>query len=209
MIIKPNSRILFQGDSVTDAGRDREDFISLAPGSYPAMVAERFRALYPELPVEFLNRSVSGDTSEMMAARWQTDCMDLQPDIVSVLVGINDTWRACDGGAYTSPEKYVQNLSQVLDQVKSIHAQIIIMTPFLLPAEDKLRLRDDLNGKLAAIRSLAEKYADVFVELDKTFQTLVSLGAPWNRFTPDGIHPNERGCEIIADRWLQEVGAAL
>ena len=85
-------RVLFQGDSITDMGRDRGDIRNMGSG-YPLFVASNFRAARPNFDIDFFDLGISGDRVRDLRARWQSDCLDLRPDVLSVLIGINDTWR--------------------------------------------------------------------------------------------------------------------
>src|SRR5215217_1440945 len=104
-LIADNAVVLFQGDSITDAGRlDSADGMGFGYANY---AAAWFSALYPEKRVRFLNRGISGNRAVDLERRWQADCLDLKPDWVSILIGINDTWRRYDGNDPTSTEQYI------------------------------------------------------------------------------------------------------
>ena len=105
-IINPGDLILFQGDSVTDCGRSRDSDDQLGSG-YANMIAAQFAVRFPELKARFVNRGVSGNRVKDLAARWDEDCIALQPDVVSILIGINDTWRRFDSQDPTSAENYL------------------------------------------------------------------------------------------------------
>lgn len=94
-MLKKNSLILFQGDSITEWGRNYADSNDLGTG-YAMMCSAWIKSLYPELDLRFLNRGVSGNRVIDLKKRWQQDCIDLQPDVISILIGINDTWRRFD-----------------------------------------------------------------------------------------------------------------
>src|SRR4051812_13548877 len=93
--LKQGDKVLFQGDSITDCGRNREVATDLGKG-YPLMVAAAFGAAYPEMGVTFINRGIGGNRVVDLQSRWQEDCIDLQPDWVSIYIGINDCWRRYD-----------------------------------------------------------------------------------------------------------------
>ena len=127
-IIKPNSTVLFQGDSITDWGRDRKDPDSLGNG-YPLVIASMFPALFPELNVKFINRGIGGDRTEHLVARWQEDCIDLKPDFVSIMIGINDVWHAFNKRIETvSLEQFTLNYSTILQMIReNLDAQVLLM----------------------------------------------------------------------------------
>src|SRR6187431_1373065 len=114
--LQPDDRILLTGDSVTDWGRDRSDPTSLGHG-YAGILAALAGARRPDLGLTFLNRGVGGDTSGMLRERWEQDAVALEPTVVSILVGINDTWRRYGGGPTTSVAEYEDHLRAVVGTV--------------------------------------------------------------------------------------------
>ena len=125
-------RVLFQGDSVTDAGRIRENPADLGQG-YPQYAAGLLQKRYPEISWEFINRGIGGNRTGDLLARWRTDCIDLQPDLVSILIGINDTWRTFDQNDPTSVERFEENYRRLLEDVQAhTHAKILMLEPFVL-----------------------------------------------------------------------------
>ena len=133
MQIKPRSLILFQGDSVTDCDRKFESMIDLGKG-YPNMIAGALWAKQPDDGLKFINRGISGNRTKDLYMRWVGDCINLQPDYVSILIGINDVWREFDSNDATPIEAFETNLRNVLDLTKrETDAKIIMMEPFVLP----------------------------------------------------------------------------
>ncbi|WP_099222746.1 SGNH/GDSL hydrolase family protein [Listeria costaricensis] len=197
MKIKADSRILFQGDSVTDAGRDRSKADHLGEG-YVSMIAEKWDG-----PGTLLNRGISGNTSADMAKRWQEDTIDLQPDVVTILIGINDTWRSFDTWQDTSTSAFKAVYEQVLRETRDkTEAQIILMEPFVLPwPEDRKEWRSDLDPKIQVVRELAAAYKTGFIPLDGLMnQAGIQYGA--ETIAADGVHPTAAGHALIADIWL-------
>lgn len=205
--IEPNARVLFQGDSITDAGRSRLDDADLGRG-YAAMVAAWFSARYPERNVRFLNRGISGNRSRDLCARWQEDCLDLKPTWVSILIGINDTWRRYDSDDPTPVEDFEANVRAVLDRTRSnVQAHILLLEPFVLPVpEDRRAWRVDLDPKIHAVRRLAREFEADLIPLDGLFAAAAVHRDPafW---LPDGVHPTPAGHALIAQAWLRAVGA--
>lgn len=207
LLIHTNDLVLFQGDSITDAGRNREISEDLA-GGYAGKAAALFRARHPELGVRFLNRGISGDRSSDMLNRWQTDCIDCKPDVISIMIGINDTWRRYDSGLPTTAKEYADNLESALRQAKETGARIVVISPYLLPAEDKAHWRaEDLDDKQAACKALAEQYADAYLPMDDIFREYLA-SHPDADCSPDGVHPNDLGAQIIAEHWVELVEQA-
>ncbi len=205
MLIDNHDLILFQGDSITDAGRDRQQSEDLGWG-YTALIAAWFSAAHPEMNVRFLNRGISGNRAGDLRARWDADCLILRPNWVSILIGINDTWRRYDSNDPTSTEAYADNYRAILSEVKANGSKILMLEPFMLPYPDDRRAwRVDLDPKIQAARELAREYADVYVPLDGFFARAASRREPafW---LPDGVHPSLAGHALIAQAWLQAVG---
>src|SRR6266581_547530 len=148
--------VLFQGDSITDAGRNRDEPYLLGNG-YAMMAASWFQALYPEREVRFLNRGIGGDRVKDLVVRWQKDCLDLNPTWLSLLIGINDTWRRYDWNDATSVDSYEASYRALLDRVSErLDARLILCEPFVLPVgADRDSWREDLDPKIAVVRRLA------------------------------------------------------
>lgn len=202
-------RILFQGDSITDAGRDKSDPHHLG-GGYPKFAAELIRGRFPGKDFEFLNLGISGDRSRDLLARWQADCIDWQPDVVSILIGINDTWRAFDSNSPTSAQAYEDNVRRLLEDIKAhTKAKILMMEPFLLQnSPDKDAWREDLNPKIMAARRLAREYADAYLPLDGLFATASVRQEP-AYWAGDGVHPSEAGARFIAEYYAGAIAPLL
>lgn len=207
MLLKQGELVLFQGDSVTDVGRNRDDGNDLGFG-YPMFVASWFSAMYPDANVRFINRGVSGNRVRDLKARWRQDCLDLKPDWVSILIGINDCWRRYDSNDPTSVEAFEADYRYILDQVKEeLGAKIIILEPFVLPTpEDRMQWREDLDPKIQAVRKLAREYGALLIPLDGIMAQACTRREPafW---AADGVHPTPAGHALIAQAWLKAVGA--
>ena len=205
MVIKDNSVVLFQGDSVTDAGRDRDDINSFGQG-YPLMAASMFAANHPTMNVTFINKGVSGDRTTELMARWQEDCIDLKPDVVSILIGINDCWRRFDNNNPMWEDDFHYNYKSLLTQVKEkLNAKIILMEPFLLPyPEDRKQWRVDLDPKIHKVRELAKEFNAIYIPLDGIFAQM-SVGKEDGFWSADGVHPSDAGHALIAKNWLKAV----
>ncbi len=208
MIIKKNSIVLFQGDSITDASRVRHDSADLGRG-YAMMAASWFNAMHPEMNVNFLNRGISGDRVRNLKTRLQEDCIDLKPDVISIMIGINDTWRHFDAcGEFTSAEAYKRDYSDILNQIREkTEAIIILCEPFLLPftKEQGSKWRADLNPKIQAAKELAVEFDAIFVSLDGVFAKAAEIRKK-SFWLYDGVHPTPNGHALIAQNWLRAVG---
>ncbi len=205
MQIEDGSVVLFQGDSITDAGRLQQNGDGLGRG-YAMMAAGWIGALYPERDIQFLNRGISGNRAKDLKNRWQEDCLALKPTWVSIMIGINDTWRAFDSKDPTSPEDYRAACDSILADVHDkLDARIILIEPFVLPyPEDRKTWRADLNSRIDIVRDLARKYHAILVPLDGIFAEACTRREPvyWAQ---DGVHPSLAGHALIAQSWLQAV----
>lgn len=198
--------ILFQGDSVTDCGRDRSNGSDLGQG-YPSLIAARLWAEYPELELTFLNRGISGNRVSDLEARWDEDCIRLQPNWVSILIGINDTWRRYDSNLISPIDEFTACYRRILEKTQQkTGARLILCDPFVLPyPEDRIQWRDDLNPRIDAVRDLAREFGAIYVPLDGIFAAASTRreAAFW---APDGVHPSLAGHGLIAQAWLKSVG---
>lgn len=198
--------ILFQGDSITDTGRNRNDAHSLGNG-YALMLAGKLGALYSELNLTFYNRGISGNTAADLQERWAEDCLELKPTWVSIYIGINDTWRRYDSGKETSAEAFEASYRDLIERTKSeTGARLVLIEPFVLPVpEDRIRWREDLDPKIQVVRKLAREYGALLVPLDGLFAA-ASMKAESAYWAPDGVHPTPAGHALIADAWLKATG---
>ena len=205
-LIAEGSLVLFQGDSITDGERVRTQADDLGRG-YARHIAAEFSALYPEQGVRFLNRGVDGDRVRDLRRRWQADCLDLHPTWVSILVGINDTWRRYDSGDATTVEAFEADYRAILAALLGPAPRLIICEPFVLPVpEDRLTWREDLDPKIAVVRRLAREFRAVLVPLDGVFAQAATRRDP-GFWAPDGVHPSPAGEALMAQAWLRAVKA--
>lgn len=197
-------RILFQGDSITDAARNRENIHDLGNG-YPKYAAQLIKDSFSDKEFEFINLGISGNQTKDLVQRLQTDFIDIQPDIVSILIGINDVWHNSEGKKWLSNQRFEDNYRTVLSAIKEkTNAKIIILEPFLIPVEDKLFFREDLDPKIQIIRKLAYEFADIYVPTDGLFAA-VHLGNKPTDFANDGVHPTEKGAKLIANHYFAAI----
>lgn len=206
MILKNNDIVLFQGDSVTDCGRSREDDKDLGNG-YPMMIASWLSALYPEINLKFINKGISGNRVRDLKGRWENDCIKLNPTFISILIGINDCWRRYDSNDPTSVEDFEKDYRYILKQIREkTDARILLLEPFVLPVpEDRRAWREDLDPKIHVVRELAREFKAMLLPLDGIFSSASAFKEPafW---LPDGVHPSPAGHALIAKEWLRITG---
>lgn len=197
-------KILFQGDSITDAGRDRSDPHNLGEG-YPKYAAENIAEAFPDMDFEFVNLGISGNQTIDLVNRLEEDFIAQQPDVVSILIGINDVWHRAATKEWLSDEKFEENYRTVLKAIKArTNAKILIIEPFLIPVEDKLFFREDLDPKIQIVRKLAREYADAFLPMDGLLAAGY-IGTEPTVYAADGVHPTEEGARFIGDYYLEAV----
>lgn len=203
-----NETILFIGDSITDVDRNREDKKDLGKG-YPLLTAAHLLESYPERHLTFINRGISGDKVVDLINRWKEDCIEIQPTVISLLIGINDIWHSIDKETCTIQESLdtFEFYYRILVQTAKEHtkAKIILIEPFVLKDPDEQSLWEaQLNLRLKIIRRLAKEYNTDYLELaDK----LKEYGNKWGNdsITNDGVHPTLAGHSLISKTWLENL----
>ncbi len=197
-------KILFQGDSITDAGRNRDDYHDLGAG-YPKYAAENLREAFPDTDFEFINLGISGNQTIDLVNRLESDFVEIQPDIVSILIGVNDVWHHAADKSWIPNEVFEERYRTVLEAIKTrTNAKILMIEPFIIPVEDKNYFREDLDPKIQIIRKLAREYADAYLPMDGLFAAAF-IGVNPTEYAADGVHPTETGAQLIGDYYLEAV----
>ncbi len=202
------SVLLFQGDSITDCGRDRgvtepNDARGLGTG-YPLLLAARLLSEHPAAGLRVLNRGVSGNTVPDLAARWDADTLALRPDVLSVLIGVNDIWHKFDGSYQGTVADYESGYAALLARVKQAapRVRLVVLEPFALrtgAVTDAWFPEFDQRRTTAA--RVARAAGATFVRLQGMFDRLVRA-APPAYWASDGVHPTVAGHGAIAREWL-------
>jgi len=206
MLIDPNDRILFTGDSITDCGRVREDAQHLGFG-YAALTAAHLQARLASPQLKIFNRGIGGNRVCDLLQRVEPDLLALQPTVVSILIGINDTWRRYDGGNVTEAAAFERDYRAVLEKIaRHLKARVVLLEPFLLHVpEDRHAWREDLNPKIDVVRKLAVEFGAELLPLDGLFAQAATQ-APPAYWAGDGVHPSAAGHALIAETWLENAG---
>ena len=203
-------KILFQGDSVTDAGRDRSNPADLGEG-YPKFASAMIQDSYPDTEFEFVNLGISGNRTEHLVARLESDFIEVQPDIVSIMIGINDVWHHYEHDLVeTTDEQFEANYRLILDNIKSrTNARILLIQPFLLASVVPSRgiLCEELARKQEIIRKLADEYADAYLPLDEVLHTEATEEPA--HYSADGVHPTPDGACYIGEAYLRAVAPLI
>lgn len=194
--LDPRRTVVFAGDSVTDCGR-RADREGLGDG----YVRDLHDTFGPQRP-RIVNVGISGNRAVDLVDRWQSDVLKHEPDVLSVLIGINDTWRRYDEDDPTSTESFEQSYRELLEPVQ---AKLVLIEPFLLAVkEEQHAWRDDLDPKIEVVRRLAAEYGAILVPADVEFNRQAeSVGA--TTLADDGVHPTAAGHRFLAELWHRTV----
>ncbi len=201
-------KILFQGDSITDCDRKKRREDSLGEG-YAKKVAEAVGILYPKTEIEFINRGISGNRVGDLFDRYEEDILAIKPDIISILIGINDTWRRYDSNDETLPVDFKHIYNTLLSDIKRDlpDTKIIIMEPFLLNSvPERILWREDLDPKIGIVRELARKYADAYIATDGLLLQYIVSGYTDEEIAADSVHPTDIGHALIAREYLKVLG---
>ena len=206
-----NCKVLFQGDSITDGKRGRGSDPNHILGHGYAFICAAFMGYkYPEKNYHFINKGVSGDTAGDLYARWPNDTLDLSPDIISILVGINDSAKEAKSEERFRCLRYKSTLKLILDQTTKIlpNAKFILMEPFTLNTgniekEDYEKLYTLVKEKQREAKELSQEYNTEFVPLQKRFEQAIK-SKPTDYWIWDSIHPTYNGHGLIANAWLED-----
>ncbi len=210
--IKPNDIILFQGDSITDAGRNRENSEpnnSQALGNgYAFLATANLLHGHPTHQLNIFNKGISGNKVHQLLERWDEDCLDIKPNILSILIGVNDYWHTLGGGYDGTIQVYRDDYRKLLDRTLAAlpGIQLVIGEPFAVnnvkavtdawfPAFDEYR---------QAAQEIADEYKAAFVPYQQVFDE-ASKEVPPAYWTYDGVHTTLAGAQLMAEAWLSAV----
>ncbi len=204
-----NARVLFQGDSITDGGRGRNQDLNHVFGQdYAYLIAAREGAAHPERHWLFLNRGVSGNRVGDLAKRWQSDTLDLKPDVVSILIGVNDVDLSLVRGEPVPVGDYEKGYDELLAATRAANPNVkfVLGEPFFLPgrhnATNYAAWAAVMPQMRAVVERLAAKYHAPVVHFQKIFDTATQR-APAEYWIWDGIHPTAAGHQLMADEWAR------
>ena len=202
-------KILFQGDSVTDAGRDRSDPHDMGNG-YPRFASAMMQDSFSDKEFEFVNLGISGNRTEHLVERLEADFIEIQPDVVSIMIGVNDVWHHYSHGIETTDEQFEKNYRAVLDALKTrTSARILMIQPFLLETVDpaKQAYTEELARKQAIVKQLADEYADAYLPLDEILHTETQEEPAY--YAADGVHPTPDGACYIGEAYLGAIAPLI
>lgn len=199
-------RILFQGDSITDAGRDKRNYFDLGHG-YPKYAAQLIKENNPNSDIEFINLGLSGNRTDQLFDRLYTDAIALQPDIISILIGINDVWHRHEScKIMTTDEQFEVNYRTILTHLRAnTSAKILMLSPYLLDSDQTAELRPDVDKLIPIVKKLADEFADVYIPLDELFAQAITVAPEKCYYSADGVHPNDNGARFIGKLYAEEL----
>jgi lysophospholipase L1-like esterase len=194
----PNARILFQGDSITDGNRGRTpDPNHILGHGYVFIIAARHGAAFPELNLDFINRGVSGNTVLDLEKRWQEDTLDLKPDVLSILIGVNDSAKG------VPLDQFEQVYDKLITEARTANPKlkVVLCEPFVKPTGG---VNEDIRKRQEIVARLAHKHGAALVHFQPIFAE-AARRAPADYWIWDGVHPTYRGHQLMADEWERVV----
>ncbi|MDA3928131.1 MAG: SGNH/GDSL hydrolase family protein [Prolixibacteraceae bacterium] len=208
--LKDNAVFLFQGDSITDGNRGRnEDLNHIMGHGYAFSIASRVGADYPEKQYQFYNKGISANKIIDLEARWQTDTIDLNPDVLSILIGVNDSASIIDNWIpMVTLKKFEETYNQLLAKTREEFPEILFVLgePFIALGSRTIdnweAYQVDIKQRQKVVRKLAEKYNAVFVGFQTIFDAAFEK-APVEYWIWDGVHPTVAGHELMAREWIR------
>ena len=204
--------ILFQGDSITDSGRNKEDqgfnTARILGSGYPLLAGAALISKYASLNLKVFNRGISGNKVYQLAERWDKDCLDLKPDVLSILIGVNDIWHKLNGNYSGTPEIYRNDYIALIERTKKTlpGIKLIICEPFGVRgvrAVDDSWYPEFLEYQKIA-REVATRFNAVFIPYQSIFDE-AQKKAPGSYWTGDGVHPSLAGAQLMAEAWLRAI----
>ena len=201
-------KFVFQGDSITDAGRDRDNIASFGVG-YPNLVASELMCKYPG-EYEFINEGVSGDRIVDLYARIKQDLINHKPDYLSILIGVNDVWHELNEQNGVAAPKFEKVYSMLIEEIKEAlpDIKIFILEPFVLKGCGTERYFDeflaDVKLHAQAAKNVADKFGLTFIPLQDKFDEASKL-MPDTYWLADGVHPTAAGHGLIKDELVKKL----
>jgi lysophospholipase L1-like esterase len=213
--ISKGATLLFQGDSITDMkwGRNQNDRNHYLGHSYVYLIASRLHTDMPEAKLNFLNRGISGNTVANLKARWQPDALDVNPDVLSILIGVNDIGRAVRSNMKVNVDAFAADYRSLLDQSRQANPKlkIVLLEPFVLPVTRVKVEWKAWRGQIDELRSvvavLASEYKTILIKTQDIFDDDAKRVEP-SHWIWDGVHPLPQGHELIARHWIESVANA-
>ena len=212
--LKRDSVILFQGDSITDSGRKRDSVtcnnIDQLGTGYALFTATSLLTKYADRQPKIYNRGISGNKVYQLRERWENDTFDFKPDVLSILIGVNDYWHTLNGSYSGTVHIYENDLRSLLRYTKDKlpDVQLVLCEPFALSGGSAIKDSDwfpMFNDYRAALKKLAGEFNAVFVPFQSAFDEAIKK-APATYWSADGVHPDLPGRQLMAEVWVKAAG---
>ncbi len=212
-LFEKGASVLFQGDSITDMGRGRTlDPNHLLGHGYVFLVCAEEAAAFPERAVTFINRGISGNETGQLAERWKADALDLKPDVLSILIGVNDLNHALKGKGRFPMDKYERAYDKLLAAAVAAvpGVKLILGEPFYAVGDATAVRWEEREAAMAGMRAVVErlgaKYRAAVVHYQKMFDAAAER-APAPYWIWDGVHPTFAGHQLMAGEWRRAYSA--
>lgn len=210
--LEKNNVILFQGDSITDAGRNRENKgfnnAGVLGTGYVLLAAAGLMEKYPHLNLNIYNKGISGNKVFQLAERWEADCLDLKPDVLSILIGVNDIWHKLDGNYDGTVETYRKDFFALMERTKKTlpSVKVIIGEPFAVPGIRAVNEKwyPEFYEFQKAAREVADSFGALFIPYQRIYNEAIKR-APGVYWTGDGVHASLAGAQLMAKAWMSLV----
>ena len=207
MRLQSGEKVLFIGDSITDAGRF-EDPERMGYG-YVRLFRDLCWVRYPELAFEFVNRGVSGDTIRHLDVRWERDVIAVRPDVLIVSIGVNDVWRQLEEPANpeeVSLEEFTATYRRLLSRTREMVGCRLLLCEATIIGETRAAPHNPIvDWYNEAIAGLAEEFEAALVPMNQAFWRVIDA-APSRRWTSDGVHPLSNGHTLMAVTLFETLG---
>lgn len=202
--------LLFQGDSITDAGRNKKQELANNAWSFGVGYANHIGSwLLEEMPARNLtiyNRGISGNKVYQLADRWEKDCLDLKPNVLSILIGVNDYWHKRNDTYDGTPEVYENDLRALISRTKEAipDLKLVICQPFILTGTSAVDESwvEPFSAYQASARKVSEEFGAIWVPFQEAFDKAIELADP-GYWAADGVHPSMAGAQLMAKTWLE------
>lgn len=211
MLFENGDRIVFAGDSITDMGSVNpvgEGLFDNLGNGYVREIENMLTAWYPELNIRITNSGISGNTSRDLTERFDRDVVNLNPDWVSICIGINDVWRQFDVPAMTEmavlPDEYEVNVEEMILKIKDKVKGIFIISPYYIEANREDFMRKRMDEYVTICKKLACKYSLYFIDFQKMFEDFCKIQHS-SKIAWDRVHPNRMGAMLQAKEFLKSV----
>jgi len=213
MNIEQNQVFLFQGDSITDcernrASQDKANDVGALGSGYAGQLAGALLAEYPQLGLRMFNRGIGGNRVVDLYARWKSDGVNLQPDWISILIGVNDTWHEFGSRNGVELDRFEQVYRMLLEYTRARlpGVRIVLCEPFVLPCGVvTAKWRDDIRGRQRIVTRLSDEFRAARVPFQEMFDKALKE-APPQYWAADGVHPSPAGHARMVHFWRSCAG---